>query len=109
MTRTACVKAAGQRYQASLRGRLAHAARQRRYRQTKVTHQRSPPQAPNDLLPAIPTALVQSRENTSPLPWHCHFCGQLQTPWVRNDFLRRRIRRPLRNFERRELPHDPTP
>lgn len=108
LARTACVKAAGQRYQTSFRGRLTHAARQCRYRarQTKVTHQGSPPQAPDDLLPAIPTLYVQI---TSPLPWHCHFCGQLLAQFVRNDFLRRRIRRPLRNSERRELPHDPAP
>jgi hypothetical protein len=108
LARTACVKAAGQRYQTSFRGRLTHAARQCRYRarQIKVTHQGSPPQAPDDLLPAIPTLYVRI---TSPLPWHCHFCGQLLAQFVRNDFLRRRIRRPLRNSERRELPHDPAP
>ena len=108
MARAHSLKAAAQRYQASLRGRHTHAARQRVYRsrQTKVTHQGSPPQPLSDLLPAIPTLCV---EITPPLPWHCHFCGRLQAQFVRHDYLRRRIRRPLRLPDRREAPyeHDP--
>ncbi len=53
LTRSESVRSAGRRYQNSSRGRFSHAARQRRYRQRqkqKVTHQGSPPQAPNDLL-----------------------------------------------------------
>jgi len=108
MARAHSLKAAGQRYQTSLRGRHTHAARQRVYRsrQTKVTHQGSPPQTSSDLLPVIPTLRV---EITSPLPWHCHFCGRLQTQFVRNDFLRRRIRRPLRLPDLREAPHEHDP
>lgn len=106
--RTLSLKAAGQRYQASLRGRHTHAARQRRYRtrQTKVTHQGSPPLVPDDLLSAIPTLCV---EIASPLPWHCRFCGRLQAQFVRHGFLRRRIRRPLRLSDRKELHHDHYP
>ena len=102
------MKLAGQRYQGSLPGRYKHAARQRCYRarQTKVTHQGSPPQTSNDLLLAIPALRV---EITLPLAWHCHFCGRLQVQFVRNDFLRCRIRRHLRQSDRRELHHDHTP
>ena len=108
LARTLSLRAAGQRYQTSLRGRHKHAARQRCYRnrQTKVTHQGSPPQTPSDLLPAIPTLCV---EITSPLPWHCHFCGAVQAQFVRQGFLRCRIRRSLRISDRRELHHDHAP
>jgi hypothetical protein len=108
LARALSMRLAGQRYQLSLPGRYKHAARQHSYRirQTKVTHQGSPPQAPSDLLPAIPTLCV---EITSPLPWHCHFCGRLQAQFVRQSFLRRRIRRPLRISDRRELQHDHAP
>lgn len=108
LARTLSLGAAGQRYQLSLPGRYKHAACQRCYRarQTKVTHQGSPPQPPSDLLLAIPTLCV---EITSPLPWHCHFCGALQVQFVRQSFLRRRIRRPLRLSDRRELHHDHAP
>lgn len=101
LARTQSLKAAGQRYQTSLPGRHKHAERQRRYRakQQEVTHQGSPLPTPTDLLPAIPTL---REEIASPLPWHCHFCGQLQVQFVRHGFLRRRIRRPLPLSDRRE-------
>lgn len=108
LARAYSLKAAGQRYQASLRGRHTHAARQCRYRarQTKVTHQGSPPQTSSDLLLSIPTLCV---EITSPLPWHCHFCDRLQAQFVRHGFLRRRIRRPLHPSDRRETFHEHDP
>jgi hypothetical protein len=108
LARALSMRLAGQRYQSSLPGRYKHAARQRGYRdrQTKVTHQGSPPQPPSDLLPAIPTLCV---EIASPLPWHCHFCARLQAQFVRQSFLRRRIRRPLPISDRRELHHDHAP
>ena len=83
------VRAAGHRYQVSLRGRHAHAERQRRYRarQKKVTHQSSPPPAPPDQLPPGPTVPV------IPAPWHCWRCRHWLPEFVRQDFLRRRIRR----------------
>jgi hypothetical protein len=83
------VRAAGCRYQASLRGRHAHAQRQRRYRarQQKVTHQGSPPRGvPDQLLPE-PTAPA------IPVPWQCCLCRRPLPDWVRQEFLRRRIRR----------------
>ena len=108
LTRTQSLKAAGQRYQTSLLGRHKHAQRQHRYRakQQEVTHQGSPPPPPNDLLPVIPAL---PGEIATPLPWHCHFCGQLQAQFVRHDFLRRRIRRPLRRPDRREPFYEPVP
>ena len=106
--RTQSLKAAGQRYQLSLPGRYKHAERQRRYRarQQEVTHQGSPPPTPTDLLPAIPTLPVKI---ATPLPSHCHFCGQLQVQFVRHGFLRRRIRRPNRLPDRREPFYEPAP
>lgn len=105
--RTQSLQEAGQRYQSSRSGRLKHAARQRRYRerQIKVTHHGSPPLTPDDLLPTSPMLPVKS----APQPWHCHFCGQLQSQFVRLDFLRHRIRRSLRLFDRSESHHDPDP
>lgn len=92
----------------SLRGRHTHAARQRRYRfrQTKVTHQGSPLEPSSDLLPVNPALRLEIK---LPLAWHCHFCGRLQVQFVRHDFLRRRIRRPLRLPDRREPPHEYDP
>lgn len=89
LAREHAVRAAGRRYQASLRGRHAHAQRQRRYRARlqEVTHQGSPPPvsaaqlAPEPMTPAIP------------LPWHCGRCQRPLPEGVRQDFLRRRIRR----------------
>ena len=91
--RAASMKLAGQRYQKSLAGSHKHAERQRRYRdkQTKEMHQGSPRQPFSDLLSVIPMPQLVI---ASPLPWHCHFCSQSQSQFVRNDFLRRRIRRP---------------
>ena len=107
LARTQSLQSAGQRYQLSLAGRLSHAARQRRYRdrQTKVTHHGSPLIPSDDLLPAIPTLPAQPCH----LPWHCHFCGQLQTQLTRHRFLQCRIRRPLRLSDRKELHHGPGP
>ena len=90
------VRAAGRRYQASLRGRHAHAKRQQRYRartalhslrSQKVTHQGSPPPACADQLSSEPSVPVK------PVPGHCWRCQRPLPDWVRQDFLRRRIRR----------------
>ena len=91
-----CMQAAGKRFQASRPGRHAHAERQRRYRarQTKVTHQGSPPAAPAALLAPVTTARVI---NTSSQPLQpcgqCHFCLRNCGVFVRIGFLRCRIRR----------------
>lgn len=87
--RRQAVRAAGCRYQASRRGRHAHADRQRRYRAKlqKVTHQGSPPVDPTDPLTPEPMTPVL------PAPWHCGRCRRPVPDGVRLDFLRRRIRR----------------
>lgn len=95
------VRASGRRYQDSLRGRHAHAERQRRYRarQHKVTHQGSPPGVAPAQLRSEPTVPV------APGPWHCSRCRRPLPDWVRQDFLHRRIRR---NQPDRSM-HDPHP
>jgi len=87
--RRQAVRASGGRYQDSLRGRHAHAERQRRYRgrQQKVTHQGSPPRATPVQLSCEPTLPV------APLPRHCCRCHRPLPDGVRQDFLQRRIRR----------------
>lgn len=108
VARASSLRAAGQRYQASSRGRRAHAARQGRYRarHAKVTHHGSPPPAPPALLLPDPTTPEAS---TPAVPWHCHFCGREQVEQVRLGFLRRRIRRPSPPSDRREHIHGPAP
>jgi len=101
--RTNCVRAAGRRYQASRRGRHAHAQRQRRWRakNAKVTHQGSPP--PD--LPALLSANAAAIEVQTPQPpWQCHFCGCDCVEWVRIDFLRCRIRR-VDHLKHQKEPH----
>ena len=106
--RTGSLRAAGQRYQASPRGRIAHAERQRRYRarQAIVTHHGSPPPAPPALLRPDPTA---PKASVSPVPRHCHFCGCALVEQVRLGFLRHRIRRPSPPSDRRDHIHGPAP
>jgi len=90
--RQTSLRAAGQRYQASHRGRCAHAERQRRYRERhKVTHHASPPVLPPAEVVPKPTA----PEPVSPAAWQCHFCHSPLPEFVRQDFLRCRIRRPF--------------
>ena len=95
LARRRSVRAAGRRYQASRRGRHAHANRQQRYRartalhslrSQKVTHQGSPPLAVSVQLLSEPSAPVK------PVSWHCCRCRRPLLDWVRQDFLRRRIR-----------------
>lgn len=98
--RKGSVLAAGRRYQNSLKGRLKHAARQRRYRERKkectylknekVTHQGSPIPSANDLLPpecdkpAIGALSTQMNQN------RCHFCHKHCSDFVRLGFLQSR-------------------
>ncbi len=89
-------RVAGRRYQMSRRGRLAHAARARRYRvrQKNVTHQGSPPLPSHDCL--SPGSAVSASKPPPPgeLPWpsswRCHWCRSRCPRLVRRDFLRRR-------------------
>ena len=102
--RACSLRAAGKRYQASPRGRHAHAERQRRYRarKKKVTHQDSPPPATTAVLPPHSTTPTES---ALPQPRHCHLCGRPLALEVRQGFLRRRIRRPSPLTNRKETSH----
>jgi hypothetical protein len=92
-------RAAGRRYQASLHGRLSHAARARRYRarQKNVTHHGLPAAPPNDLL--HPASVTAARDAVAPgdepgqAVWRCHWCGCRCPSLIRQGFLRRRQRR----------------
>jgi hypothetical protein len=119
--------AAGQRYQASRRGRIRHAARSRRYRarkdrtgetgarengetgarENKVTHHGSPPDLSDALLMADPAAMGAAQSSSgsrSPAGrqnWCCLRCGRRCSEHVRQGFLPRRVRR-----NRRRGPED---
>lgn len=105
-------RAAGRRYQASRRGRIAHALRSRNYRgrQKNVTHQGSLPPPLDDLLSSDLAAA-----NSAPFPdsfsrptaWQCRWCGCRCSDFVRQDFLRRR--RVSRTVARRRAKHDHFP
>jgi len=87
---------AGRRYQSSRRGRLAHAARARRYRgrSKNVTHHGSPPPQSDDLLPLGPPEIAGDAAAPDERPRrptaHCHWCGRRCQALVRQGFLRRR-------------------
>ncbi len=80
---------AAQRYQRTRRGRFAHAARQRRYRQrANVTHQGSAPRAAEATLP--PTSGRAGRAGAEVgAGYRCHRCGRPCSPFLRLGFLRR--------------------
>ncbi len=88
-------KASG-RYQRTRRGRFAHAARQRRYRQRrrqKVTHQGSPLLLPNETLLAESRTSARRSEVPAEVPGdgiRCALCGRVCSHFVRQSFLRRR-------------------
>lgn len=95
LARRQSLHAAAQRYRQTLRGKLQQALRQRRYRQRqrlrqpeKVTHHRSLPEQPCDLLPPAvkktrrPVSVAQDRETS------CHFCGHFGWIFLRRGFLR---------------------
>jgi hypothetical protein len=91
-------RAAGARYQASRRGRRAHAERASRYRarQEKVTHQGSPRSHSGDCLSSgsrtvASGARTSSKRSRRPAS-HCHWCGRRCSDLVRQGFLRRRGR-----------------
>jgi hypothetical protein len=106
-----------QRYQRSRPGRMAHAARQRRWRQRRrererscgeaaaldggainfVTHQGSPMPAPDAPLAAQEQVDectgVASDAGALPITAHCRRCTAPLSPWVRQGFLRHGARR----------------
>ncbi len=88
---------AGQRYQATIKGRIHHAQRQAAYRRRerekieeikKVTHQGSQVGDPNDLLTAVPivgknhVVIVEVRESRC-----CDFCSAGKFQYFRSDFI----------------------
>jgi len=86
--------ATARRYQSTRRGRRKHADRNRRYRarrrqQQIVTHQGSPPPAPDVVMPESPAPTPTPRSSPQRPLWHCHWCGRPCVPFVRLDFLRR--------------------
>ena len=104
-------RAAGARYRASRRGRLAHALRARRYRRRQkiVTHQGSPSAPPDDLL-SLDLAAAKGPPSTGDFPklppGLCHWCGRRCPDFVRQDFLRRRrsFRTAARGHEHDDFP-----
>ena len=90
---------AGRRYQRTYRGRFAHAARQRRYRQrrtAKVTHQGSPFLLPDETLFAESRTSAQPSEEPVAGPAagiRCHLCGRVCSHFLRQWFLHRRATR----------------
>ncbi len=92
------LRAAGERYQKSRRGRMCHAARQRRYRARcrarakKVTHQSSPAPRRSASLACEHSARRDARMTPSSqthVPPHCHFCGRSVSAFVRLGWHRR--------------------
>jgi len=101
--RQCSLRDAGRRYRASHQGRRNQARRTARWRdrQKNVTHHGSPPPSADDLLPS--GAPVVARDAASPgdrrrpATPHCHWCGRRCPDFVRQGFLRRRIRRRCRS------------
>jgi hypothetical protein len=113
--RDAARREAGRRYQRSHRGRMAHAARSRRWRRRRaeaahdVTHQGSQAEvrpaplaactedhtsalpAPCDKAPDVTpsAALPSATPPITPPNWHCRRCAAPLPRWVRQGFLRR--------------------
>jgi hypothetical protein len=109
------IRAAGRRYQQSRRGRFAHAARTRRYRERRreVTHHGSAAGDGNGLLAPVavmPPPLPQPPPSVAAiavtlalvLPLRCSRCGVPLAPAVRQGWLRhhRRSADPLIGAER---------
>lgn len=85
---------AGQRYQQTPRGKINHAARQKRYRQRKqnkiVTHQGSPTDSTSDLLCHEQTETSKTHtEHAKPNQICCRFCNKTLSRFIRLDFLHR--------------------
>ncbi len=88
------MRAAGARYQNSYKGRLKHAARQKRYRERekqKVTHlgSKSDPAPSSSITPDTSTLPGLTAPRTE---LRCDFCGSHVTDLLRNNFLDRSSR-----------------
>jgi len=80
VARKKSVRAAGKRYQATRRGRMKHAERQRRYRERrkKVTHQGIHEDTNNS----------NSSSQGATSVYRCHFCKRRVSTTLRSGFLR---------------------
>jgi hypothetical protein len=94
------LREAGRRYQASGGGRIRHAARSRRWRERRnnVTHHGSLPDQSAALLRVDPVVverrlLLNNQRSAHEWRWYCTRCGRRCSAHVRQDFLRRRVRR----------------
>jgi hypothetical protein len=84
-------QAAEKRYQHTLKGRMKHALRQRRYRarlKEIVTDHSSSSPAHDDLLQTVKNkakkAVISHGDNSK----RCCFCKKIVSPWLRQGFLR---------------------
>jgi hypothetical protein len=86
LARYCSLQASNNRYQSSRKGRLKHAARQKRYREhrlsicKKVTDQTSQKKHFNDLL-------FRANETKEAIQFSCNFCGRSCSTFLRMDFL----------------------
>lgn len=80
---------ANKRYQSSLKGRMNHALRQKRYRDSKkkVTDQGSSPVEKNDVLPMVEITSTKPAISSVMTCSVCHFCQRPVTSWLRFGFL----------------------
>ncbi len=89
LARHCSLQTSNKRYQSSRKGRLKHAARQKRYRECqlstckKVTDQTSQEKNFNDLL-------FRANETKKSVQFSCYFCGRSCSKFLRMDFLRSR-------------------
>jgi hypothetical protein len=91
-------KIVAQHYQASKKGRISHAARQRRYCarlrnfENKVTHTSSKVLAFYDLLFTNKSDKTPYHTLVKDEEVYCSFCGKLCSKFVRQDFLRKKFK-----------------
>lgn len=88
------LREAGVRYQRSIKGRLSHAERQRRYMQrrrdfkNKMTHQGSREIASDGLLPSVKNKTVKTGKKQIRESITCCLCNTPVSPLFRSRFLR---------------------
>ena len=84
---------ASKRYQSTRTGRFAHAERQRRYitRKNKMTHQGSHGLPICALLFALTHSQVEKQIKSVDNIFHCHFCGEPCSEFVRKGFLNKSL------------------
>jgi hypothetical protein len=82
---------AEKRYQLTLKGKLRHALRQRRYRmrqKEKVTDHSSIGSTQDGLLESVKNKTIDDVISKDSLEKHCHFCKKAASMWLRSGFLR---------------------